>query len=118
MIAVRSRTSRHGGPPSAGRRVGALVLAAAALIGCSDSPSESSGAGHGQLRVVNGAVEQTPVTTRLTDDAHGLVQVVSGLSDGDRVIVGNVGMLGKGMKVRMAGGQGGQGGRGGAGGGH
>ena len=59
---MRTRTARHGGPPSAGRRVGAFVLAVAVIVGCSDcsdSPSESSGAGHGQLRVVNGAV--TPV---------------------------------------------------------
>jgi hypothetical protein len=38
----------------------------------------------------------------LADEAQGLVQV-SGLSEGDRVVVGNVGVLGKGMKVRMAG---------------
>jgi RND family efflux transporter MFP subunit len=80
-------------------------------------------------RVADGAVEQAPVTLGLTDDAQGVAQVVSGLSDTDRVIVGNVGMLGKGMKVRMAGGPGGGrrggggsggpgGARGAAGGGH
>jgi hypothetical protein len=32
-----------------------------------------------------------------------VVQIVSGLGAGDRVVVGNVGMLGEGMQVRMAG---------------
>jgi hypothetical protein len=40
-----------------------------------------------------------------------MVQVVDGLAATDRIVVGNVGMLGKGMQVRMAG-QGGR--RGGA----
>lgn len=64
-------------------------------------------------RVVDGKVEVVPVTLGLKDEAQGLVQVVDGLSETDQVIVGNVGVLGAGMAVRMAG----QGGRGGPGGG-
>ena len=33
----------------------------------------------------------------------GIVQVLSGLEAGDRVIVGNVGAIGRGVKVRVAG---------------
>ncbi|HEU4560590.1 MAG TPA: efflux RND transporter periplasmic adaptor subunit [Longimicrobium sp.] len=68
-----------------------------------------------------------PVTAGLRDETQGVVQIVDGLSASDRVVVGNVGMLGRGMKVRIAepgargrggpgGGQGGQrgGGQGGA----
>ncbi|WP_420125548.1 efflux RND transporter periplasmic adaptor subunit [Longimicrobium sp.] len=64
-------------------------------------------------RVVDGKVDVVPVTLGLKDEAQGLVQVTDGVSEADQVIVGNVGVLGKGMAVRMAG----QGGRGGEGGG-
>lgn len=98
-----------------------------ALVVPVDAVKQGPDGGSFVYRVVNGAVEQAPVTTGLTDNAQGVVQVVSGLTDTDRVIVGNVGMLGKGMKVRMAGGPGGgrrgggaggPAGRGAAGGGH
>lgn len=64
-------------------------------------------------RVVDGKVDVVPVTLGLKDETNGLVQVTEGLTEADQVIVGNVGVLGKGMAVRMAG----QGGRGGEGGG-
>jgi len=54
-------------------------------------------------RIANDKVQVAQVTLGLTDDAQGLVQIVSGLEPGDRVVVGNVGMLGEGMQVRMAG---------------
>jgi RND family efflux transporter MFP subunit len=53
-------------------------------------------------RVVDGKIDMAEVTPGLADETQGLVQV-SGLSEGDSVVVGNVGVLGKGMKVRMAG---------------
>jgi RND family efflux transporter MFP subunit len=61
-------------------------------------------------RVVDGKVDVVPVTIGLRDETQGLVEVTEGVSAADSVIVGNVGVLGKGMAVRMAG----QGGRGGA----
>ena len=42
----------------------------------------------------------------VVDEATGIVQVTSGLEVGDRVIVGNVGAIGRGVKVRIAGGRG------------
>jgi RND family efflux transporter MFP subunit len=53
-------------------------------------------------RVVDGKIDVAEVTPGLTDEAQGLVQV-NGLAETDRVVVGNVGVLGKGMTVRMAG---------------
>jgi RND family efflux transporter MFP subunit len=53
-------------------------------------------------RVVDGQIDVAEVTPGLADEAQGLVQV-NGLTEGDKVVVGNVGVLGKGMKVRMAG---------------
>jgi len=55
-------------------------------------------------RVSGDTIDVVEVTPGLADEGEGLVQVVSGLTESDRVVVGNVGLLGKGMKVRMAGG--------------
>jgi membrane fusion protein (multidrug efflux system) len=86
---------------------GALVVPAAAIREGREGGPEVV------YRVVDGKVDVVPVTIGLKDEAQGLVQVMDGLAETDQVIVGNVGVLGAGMAVRMAG----QGGRGGAGGG-
>ncbi|MDB4905777.1 MAG: efflux transporter, family, subunit [Gemmatimonadetes bacterium] len=44
-----------------------------------------------------------PVTLGVVDDRQGMAEVTSGLAEGDRVIVGNVGTLGRGMQVNIAG---------------
>jgi membrane fusion protein, multidrug efflux system len=67
-------------------------------------------------RVADEEIDVTEVEIGLTDQAQGVVQIAQGLTEGDRVVVGNVGLLGDGMKVRMAGQGGGRGGRGGRGG--
>ena len=46
---------------------------------------------------------QVDVQLGIVDEAAGVVQVVSGLSEGDRIIVGNVGQLGRGMQVQVVG---------------
>ena len=48
-------------------------------------------------------VNVAPVQLGATDDRLGLVQVTDGLEAGDRVVVGNVGALGRGMQVTVAG---------------
>ncbi len=68
-------------------------------------------------KIENEELAVTPVTVGLRDEATGLAQIASGVTEADRVVIGNVGMLGRGMKVRIAepGARGGQGGgRGGA----
>jgi membrane fusion protein (multidrug efflux system) len=89
----------------------ALVVPAAALR------EGKEGAPPFVYRVANGKIEVAQVTQGLVDETQGVVQIVSGLAAGDRVVVGNVGMLGEGMQVRMAGAGGRRGGGGGAGGG-
>ena len=64
-------------------------------------------------RVADEEIDVTEVEVGLTDQAQGVVQIANGLAESDRVVVGNVGLLGDGMKVRMAGQGGGRGGRGG-----
>ena len=51
----------------------------------------------GALRTSNG------VRSVVVDDRAGVAEVLSGLSEGDRVIVGNLGTLGRGMQVIVAG---------------
>lgn len=76
---------------------GALVVPLAAL---------REGGEGGQpvvYRVNDGKVDVANVTLGLRDETQGLVEITDGLTEGDQVIVGNVGILGKGMSVRMAG---------------
>ena len=54
-------------------------------------------------RISNETVEHQPVQLGVVDEQSGIVQVTSGLEVGDRVIVGNVGAIGRGVKVRIAG---------------
>ena len=59
------------------------------------------------------ALERAPVSVGIVDEAQAIAEIVDGLNPGDRIIVGNVGTLGAGMKVTIAGGgEGGQQGRG------
>lgn len=57
-------------------------------------------------RIANETVEHQPVQLGVVDEVAGIVQVTSGIEVGDRVIVGNVGAIGRGVKVRIAGGAG------------
>lgn len=57
-------------------------------------------------RLANETVEHQLVQLGIVDEASGIVQVTNGLEVGDRVIVGNVGAIGRGVKVRIAGGRG------------
>jgi RND family efflux transporter MFP subunit len=59
-------------------------------------------------RIVGRAIDVAPVTIGAADEERGLVQVVEGLSAGDRVVVGNVGSLGRGMQVTVVGEEGGR----------
>jgi multidrug efflux pump subunit AcrA (membrane-fusion protein) len=56
-------------------------------------------------RIAGGVLEQVPVQIGVTDEAAGVAEVLSGLSEGDRVVVGNVGTLGAGMQVTIVGGE-------------
>lgn len=56
-------------------------------------------------RIAGGALEKRNVSLGVVDDAAGVAEVKDGLRAGDRVIVGNVGALGNGAKVTIAGGR-------------
>jgi RND family efflux transporter MFP subunit len=50
------------------------------------------------------ALERAPVSVGIVDEGQAVAEIVEGLKPGDRIIVGNVGTLGAGMKVTIAGG--------------
>lgn len=54
-------------------------------------------------RIVGSELEQAPVTVGAVDEARGLVEVKDGVQERDQVVVGNVGTLGRGMKVQIIG---------------
>ncbi|HUP88049.1 MAG TPA: efflux RND transporter periplasmic adaptor subunit [Longimicrobiales bacterium] len=56
-------------------------------------------------RIAAGKLEQANVRVGYSDPSSGMVEVVSGLEAGDKIVVGNVGTLGKGMKVQIVGGE-------------
>ena len=64
-------------------------------------------------RIEKGVLDTAGVQVGVSDERAGIVEVVSGVSVGDSIISGNVGSLGKGMKVQIITANGGRG-RGGA----
>jgi RND family efflux transporter MFP subunit len=54
-------------------------------------------------RIANDVLEYQLVELGIVDEAMGVAQIVEGLQEGDRIVVGNVGALGRGVRVRIAG---------------
>jgi membrane fusion protein, multidrug efflux system len=82
------------------RRAGALLIPTTAI-----RQAQGSDASAFVWRIAGGALEKRNVILGVVDDAAGVAEVKEGLSVGDRVIVGNVGALGNGAKVTIAGGK-------------
>jgi hypothetical protein len=54
-------------------------------------------------RIDGKTVNVAPIQLGAVDERLGIAQVTAGLQVGDRVIVGNVGTLGRGMQATIAG---------------
>ena len=54
-------------------------------------------------RIDGKTINPAPVQLGAVDEQLGVAQVTDGLQNGDKVIVGNVGTLGRGMQVTIAG---------------
>lgn len=65
---------------------------------------QSAEGGQFVYRIAGSEVEQVPVTLGVVNPAGAQAEVTSGLVAGDRVIVGNVGAVGRGMQVQVIGG--------------
>lgn len=102
-------------------RVVARTVTDALLIPSTAIRQAIDSAGKPYVYKVDGdKLARTPVDLGIVDEAQGVAQVLAGLDEGDRIVAGNVGTLGSGMKVQILdadrngrGGQGGEGNRGG-----
>ena len=54
-------------------------------------------------RIEQGALDTASVQVGVRDERAGVVEITSGLSAGDSIVSGNVGSLGRGMKVQIQG---------------
>jgi membrane fusion protein, multidrug efflux system len=52
-------------------------------------------------RIAGGSLERSSVTLGIVDESEGLAEVLSGVNENDKVVIGNVGMLGPGMAVKI-----------------
>jgi RND family efflux transporter MFP subunit len=94
--------SLKGGTFASGAVIGhverdALVVASAAVR------QGQEGAPPFVYRIEAQRLAQVPVRLGIVDDRQGLTQLLDGLADGDRVVAGNVGTLGDGMRVDVIG---------------
>ena len=91
-----------GGTFASGRVVsrvvsGALVVPVAAV-------HQSADAGKPYVyRIAGNTIDIAMLQLGVVDERAGMAEVLDGLAEGDRVIVGNVGALGRGMQVIIAG---------------
>ena len=91
--------SLKGGTFVSGRIVGRTV--AEALVIPSPAIRQAEDGTPFVYAIENETVAQKPVQVGLVDDGAGIAEILSGLEEGERVIVGNVGTLGRGMQVRV-----------------
>ena len=94
--------SLRGGTFATGRVVSRVVPRA--LVVSTNAVRQSAGDGRPFVyRVAGSVLDVASVQLGVVDERAGLAEVLSGLSEGDRVVVGNVGTLGRGMQVIIAG---------------
>jgi multidrug efflux pump subunit AcrA (membrane-fusion protein) len=75
----------------------ALVIASAALRQSADGGAPTV------YRISDQTLDPVTVSTGVANEEAGLVQITKGLREGDMIVVGNVGTLGRGMKVTIIG---------------
>jgi membrane fusion protein, multidrug efflux system len=91
-----------GGTFASGRVVSRLVPSA--LVVPASAIRQSADAGKPYVyRLAGRTIDVAQVDIGVVDERAGLAEVLDGLSAGDRVVVGNVGTLGRGMQVIIAG---------------
>jgi multidrug efflux pump subunit AcrA (membrane-fusion protein) len=52
-------------------------------------------------KIAGDKLARTPVSLGIVDEVQGVAEVLAGIDEGDRVVAGNVGTLGNGMKVQI-----------------
>ncbi|CAN5423751.1 nodulation protein NolF [soil metagenome] len=94
----------RGGTSATGRVVSRTL--ANVLIVPTSALRQAAEDGHPYVYRLDGkTINVAPVQLGAVDERQGMAQVTEGLQAGDRVIVGNVGTLGRGMQAIIAGGE-------------
>jgi RND family efflux transporter MFP subunit len=92
-----------------GRAIDDALLVPTTALRQAQQEEGAAGAGRGEpsatfvYRVRGGAAERANVSLGVVDEQAGVAQVVDGLDEGDRVIVGNVAGVGRGVRVQVLG---------------
>ena len=97
-----SANALRGGTSASGQVV-TQTIANALIVPAQAVRQSADGAAPFVYRIAKGQLERADVTLGIADEARGLVEIRSGLAEGDQVVVGNVGTLGVGMQVTIAG---------------
>jgi membrane fusion protein (multidrug efflux system) len=96
------RGALKGGTFASGRVVSRVIPST--LVVPSAAVRQAPGEGKPYVyRIANRTIDIAQVELGVVDDRVGTTQVLDGLNEGDRVVVGNVGALGRGMQVIIAG---------------
>lgn len=94
--------SLKGGTFASGRVVSRVV--SGALVVPSSAIKQSADGGRPYVyRIAGKQIDIAPVQLGVVDENLGTAEVLEGLAEGDRVVVGNVGVLGRGMQVIIVG---------------
>jgi RND family efflux transporter MFP subunit len=102
-VEVPNQTGRlKGGTFATGRVIGRTVTGALVVPTSALRQTEATGTPY-VYRIEGTTVAQVNVQLGIVDEAAGMAEIVSGLAEGDRIIVGNVGTLGRGMQIQIVG---------------
>ena len=102
-VAVPNRDGALKGGTFASGRVVQRTISGAVVV---PTPALRQSQENGQTfvyRIANRVVDAAQIQLGVIDERAGKAEVLSGLNEGDRVIVGNVGILGRGMQVTVLG---------------
>jgi len=88
---------------ASGRVIGRTVNDALLIPGPAVRDVPDSSSAFYVFRVAGDQLTRTPVSLGVVDEGRGIAQVLSGLEEGDRVVIGNVGTLGDKMRVQIVG---------------
>jgi membrane fusion protein (multidrug efflux system) len=102
-IQIPNATGALKGGTFASGRVVSRVVTGALVVPASAIKQSSDGGRPYVYRIAGRTVDVALVQLGVVDENLGTAEVIEGLAEGDRVVVGNVGVLGRGMQVIIAG---------------
>ena len=102
-VQIPNATGALKGGTFASGRVVSRVVAGALVVPASAVKQSPDGGRPYVYRIAGKQIDVAPIQIGVVDENQGTAEVIEGLAEGDRVVVGNVGILGRGMQVVIAG---------------